>query len=610
MNYTSSILSVLLISSCCSCFARQAVQYDLVQCPPWFFYNTSTKTCECYSSPRTDHIVKCTKQVALLKLGYCMTYEEGTGFYVGHCGSVNVSGLNITNNNYIRLPDNISDLNDYMCGPLNRQGIMCSQCADGFGFPVFSVGHMCTNYTGVWYGIPLYLVIEFVLITIFFFVVLVFRMNFTTAPMVAFVFYSQIAVTVFTDNTLVNNILILSGTGIYHFLTVLISFYGVWNLDFFRFIVPPFCVSSLIKPIHITFLHYISAFYPLCLITLFWICINLYSRNFKPIVWIGDKLKQNCQNHFNVSWDATSTIIDVFATFFLLSYAKLVFASLGTLYYHTSLNVNNHSLQQNLYVKSDPSMRFFGKEHLPFAITSLFIFLLVVLPIPLLLAIYPIRSVRALLFKCPIGNHTRAAINLFVQKFYSCYRDSTDGGRDMRSLVSIYFFFRLLLYLVPTDHFSANVSFSIFVFMYISCGTLIALAQPYKKAYMNNADTLIFMNIAVVTLIVSQLSGELSHPSAVFFYTSGSVLISLPLLVLIGTLIYKMIWKMLVPKLPGCKRFLHSHQQDGHNAMHDSNELISENRDDPELKIQESTMNMEVLECDEEYYSSVYKRVS
>ena len=28
-----------------------------------------------------------------------------------------------------------------------------------------------------------------------------------------------------------------------------------------------------------------------------------------------------------------------------------------------------------------------------------------------------------------------SAINIFVQKFYSCYRDSTEGGRDMRSLV-------------------------------------------------------------------------------------------------------------------------------------------------------------------------------
>lgn len=608
MNYASSMSLFLLINllCCCSCFAIQDIQDDLVQCPPWFFYNASTKTCECYSSPISDHIVRCTKEAALLKLGYCMTYEEGSGFHVGHCGSVNISGLNITNDNYIRLPDNISDLNDYMCAPLNRQGIMCSQCADGFGLAVFSIGHTCTNCSGVWYGVPLYLFIEFIPITVFFFVVMVFHINITSAPMVAFVFYSQIAVTVFNDNVLVSNILILGGAVTYHFLTILISFYGVLNLDFFHFIIPPFCVSSLFKPIHITFLHFVSAFYPLCLIALSWICINLYSRNFKPAVWVWGKLKQSLQNRFNVNLDATSTIIDVFATFFLLSYAKLVFASLRTMYYQISLNANNNSLQQTFYVKSDPSMKFFDKEHFPFAITSLFILLFVVLPVPFLLALYPVRSIRTLLFKCPMGSHTRAAINLFVQKFCSCYRDSTDGGRDMRSLVSIYFFLRLLLHLVPTDQISANVSLSILAFMYISCGTLIALVQPYKRPYMNNADALILMNLAVITFILSQLSGKLPNASAVFFYISGSVLASLPLLVLIGMLIYKMIRKILAPKLPCCKRFLHAHQQD---AIDDGDELISESRDDYEL--QEFTVNVE--ECDEKYSSkssSVYNRIS
>ena len=46
------------------------------QCPPWFFYNATTKQCECYSSPSTDDVVKCTEQEALLRIGYCMTHEN------------------------------------------------------------------------------------------------------------------------------------------------------------------------------------------------------------------------------------------------------------------------------------------------------------------------------------------------------------------------------------------------------------------------------------------------------------------------------------------------------------------------------------------------------
>jgi hypothetical protein len=139
-----------------------------------------------------------------------MTYEEESGFHVGVCTNVEVDSLNITRDNYIRLPNNISDLNDYMCGPMNRQGPMCSQCDDGFGLAVFSIGLACTKCTGVWHGIPLYLFIEFVPITIFYFIVILFHINLTSAPMVAFVFYSQITVLTFSTLVISNRLVFTS----------------------------------------------------------------------------------------------------------------------------------------------------------------------------------------------------------------------------------------------------------------------------------------------------------------------------------------------------------------------------------------------------------------
>ena len=63
-----------------------------------------------------------------------MTYEQGRGFYINTSNNI-VSGYKI---NYIRLPNNVSDLNDYVCGPMNRQGPTCSQWstqrADGFNW--------------------------------------------------------------------------------------------------------------------------------------------------------------------------------------------------------------------------------------------------------------------------------------------------------------------------------------------------------------------------------------------------------------------------------------------------------------------------------------------
>ena len=560
MNSRFLVLFIVWISSVCC--TSQGVQ-DHLDCPPWFFYNSTAKQCECYSSPSTDQAVKCTKKEALLKLGYCMTYEEeSASFHVGLCNNIQVSRLNVTTDNYIRLPSNVSNLNDYMCEPMNRKGRICSQCVEGFGLAVFSVEQECVSCMGAWYGIPLYLFIEFVPITIFYFIVMFFHINVTSAPMIAFVFYSQIAISSFSH---ISNKLIFNTTVTYQFLRVLASLYGIWNLDFFRLLIPPFCVSPHIKPIHVTFLNFISAVYPLCLIAISWIFIHLYSRSFKPIVWIRNKMKQiiNFCNCFKVSPNSTNTITDVFATFFLLSYAKLMYISLRSLFFRNSLSlmITNVSLQRTLHVVSDPTMKYFGTEHLPFAIISLFIFLSAVLPIPILLTLYPFRRIRLIFFKCPICNsRTITAINIFVERFYSCYRDSTgdEGGRDMRFLVSIYFFPRLLIHSLTIDKIPPNVGFSILVFVYMACSTLIALAQPYKKKYMNIADALILLNLALLSLTLAQLSSNQPNTSIVFYYTIGSILASLPLLILIGVLIYKMIQK--IAKLNCCIKLLQWNQ--------------------------------------------------
>ena len=116
---------------------------------------------------------------------------------------------------------------------------------------------------------------------------------------------------------------------------------------------------------------------------------------------------------------------------------------------------------------------------------------------------------------------------------------------------------------------------------------------------MNYIDTLILGNLATISLILSQLGAELSNTFTIFFYISGSTLTSLPLLGLIGALIYKIIGK--VTKLPYCKRLLHLHDQEGHNDTEDHDQLILES---VSRELQESTVIVK------EEHISVYKCIS
>jgi hypothetical protein len=127
---------------------------------------------------------------------------------------------------------------------------------------------------------------------------------------------------------------------------------------------------------------------------------------------------------------------------------------------------------------------------------------------------------------------------------------------------------------------------------------------------MTIVDTLILANLATLSHILSQLSGELTKPSTLFFYVIGSILAALPLLGLIGVTIYKMIRKLV--NMQCCKRFLQSYQQLRNNdGIEDYDQdlafFASASRDDPEF--QECTVSVKEQCYEEKQFDSTYKHI-
>ena len=146
---------------------------------------------------------------------------------------------------------------------------------------------------------------------------------------------------------------------------------------------------------------------------------------------------------------------------------------------------------------------------IPFAITALFVFVLFIVLPALLLALYPLKLFRKLLRKCLVLGHLRAAFHLFVEKFYTCYRDGLNGRKDMRSFASLYFFLRFIYLLLhgsvleflglsgPDVGEAEVVSVFLRIVFLASVAVLIATVRPYKEAYMNTLDTLILVTMAL-----------------------------------------------------------------------------------------------------------------
>ena len=243
-------------------------------CPSWFVpEGNNSNRCKCgepmYYPGRK---VKCdpnTKQILLLT-GYCMDYnEEEDVVFIGTCPFVNQTGE--VDGVYVKPPNNASELNQYLCGGLNRTGVLCSQCQEGQGTAIFSYSMQCVPCMSSGLGWTLYVFLATFPTTILFLFLLMLQVRVTSGPLNAFIFAMQLIL------SLINFSVIHESTSKLNHVFVVIgcTIYGIWNLDFFRYLIPPFCATDQISPLQVVALEYTVAFYPLLLTVIAYIlCVQ------------------------------------------------------------------------------------------------------------------------------------------------------------------------------------------------------------------------------------------------------------------------------------------------------------------------------------------------
>ena len=474
--------------------------------------------------------LKCTSSSVQLSIGYCITVDANENLFVTKCPYFQLEGHNVSDPGNFKLPDNTSELNDYICGPMNRKGFLCKDCIDGFAVSFTSMGHKCSNCTDAWYGIPLYLLIELAPTTVFYLIILIFQIHITSSPMTSIILYcSIIQFLLVTDRyppierivpQYENNLLF----------KVNAFFYSLLNLDFLRYVLPPFCVSKNFKLIHTMLLGCVSVLYPLCLIALTWVCIKLHDENFRPIVCLWQPLHRYLVKlRRGYTGNSKNDIIGVFSAFFLLSYSKSMFQ---ISFFLSCIEIRNIS-EGNYYLvmEYDASVHCSGSRNYQVAVPALlFVCIFNILP-ALLLVFYPIKVFRKCLSRCKLDN---LSLTAFTEKFYRDYRDGLDDGRDMRSFAGFYFLLRYL----PFLYYGLRLQYTFLnlwiycVLIFLSSALIISLIQPYKKTYMNVVDTLLLALLAYTCAVLSQRTlsaGMETHLSIIF---------CIPSLVLVLILIY------------------------------------------------------------------------
>ena len=519
---------------------------QVADCPPWFErVNTTWRDINvtyCACSSTDSFYIKCDQKQkqSSLRLASCV-------FYDSQADDVVVTGCPFLfpkhkiENNVIPLPQNVSELNTFICGNLSREvkWPLCGKCVNGTGASIYSIGNECVPCSPV--NVVYYLLLQYLPTTVIVLVVVVFRLNVTAAPMAHYLLFCNMIVLYFKFIVSYFANFVLSAHNILQFLSkVVLTLCSVWSFDALFFISPPLCISPHLEGIYKPFIDFLATLYPFVLLLLMYIGTELHARDFKPIVILWRPFHRY-YIHFYTTWGPNASMIQAFSSLFFLSYAKLIFLICVPILQSVVVNVEGKVMEKMVYV--DPTIRYWSKEHIYLIIFSLFIGIFLFLPPLILLIIYPTSLFRK------ISHHLKPrwkiAIRAYVETFQGCYKDGTNGTRDYRAvsgyILAVGFLpavqailIALLLHIV-TNRLIIALQLSAII-----CTTLTiigVLTQPYKRKVANMSAVILSALLAAIFALFASFDDDVSGVTRALFL----ILVSPPHCALIGYVVWKMV---------------------------------------------------------------------
>ncbi len=115
-------------------------------------------------------------------------------------------------------------------------------------------------------------------------------------------------------------------------------------------------------------LDYAVAIYPLLLTVVSYILIELHARNFRLVVILWRPFR-HVFTLVRRNWESKTTVIDAYATFFVLSYSKFFFVSADLIIPVRAYSITNNNSTWVLY--NDATIEYFGNEHIPYAVPAI-----------------------------------------------------------------------------------------------------------------------------------------------------------------------------------------------------------------------------------------------
>ena len=485
MNWaTLYFITIVLSANVClsSASARNT------SCPTWFYYNKTNCECECGVS--TYILCNQKEQMAMITDGICVTSSGKEGqYYAGSCPFRYMQ--NNTNRMFSELPSDPDQLNETMCGPYSRRGLLCGQCIDEYGPAVNSLDMKCANCSklSTLSAVCLYLLIELLTSTLLFICAIIFRINITVGPLLGYMLFCQMHYFGFTQQNISAYTYIQSHTSqsLQTLCDLSLTLSGLWSLQYFRVVMPSFCISSKLTQVHIHMLRMAISLYPILLVILTCFLIALHGMNcriihiiWKPFSIILKKMK--------ITTVTTDAVIHVFAAYIFLSATSNTY-DLIPLTKETKVisSIDGSTYRNTLYF--DSTVVYFSHTHILYLLIALVPTIFLVFIPAILLCVYPTRIYRYI--SRIISARKRLAITAFAEALHNCFKDGLNDTRDYRALAGVVVvtvpLWGLVSYVVwkifsVTSDYSKDITSSYICFI---ASLLLSHARPCKSTVAN-----------------------------------------------------------------------------------------------------------------------------
>jgi hypothetical protein len=504
-------------------------------CPPGLFCNEGH--CMCGDS-YPYNIINCNGTDSFVLKYYCAMFDEDKNLTsVGSCFipvKWSVMGHYPGDTLYSIIPRNASELSEHTCKPLNRVGTLCGRCLPGYYPSAYSYNMTCVNCPNVRWNWVQYIIAAYLPLTLFCIIILFFKINVTSSQLFPVVYYCQQLSQPYVLRVVFSVLVNSTNSNLYFVTKIFASLYGVWNLDFFR---PFYSDLSLRMGILPTLaLDYAIAVYPLLLMTISYLLIVLYDRNYR-VVTIMWRPFQVLFSLFRRNWDIRTSLIDAFATFLFLSNMKLLSTSFDLLIPTQVYELYPHHSNSAAHLYYSGDIEYFSSEHLPYAILALTVVCaFVLLPIAVLI-LYPFRLMQKFMNTFPSSLHF---LHTFVDSFQGCFKNGTQPGtRDCRWFASMHLIVRLSFFLIYS--LTDKLTFlTMSVMILVLHTTSVAVLQPFKSSvtHYNWVITLLLLTLLAVTVIGLTFALLTSPHLITFFSIVGIIIYAIPFLYTIGVTTY------------------------------------------------------------------------